>query len=71
MGWFPCWGTNAGFPWFMLIMPLLFFGVMFLLCRAGRGTWFAGCCGRRGESDMAAELSGIRREIEEIKKKIG
>ena len=71
MGWFPCWGPNAGFPWFMLIMPLFFFGMMFLFCRAGRGTWFAGCCGRHGGSGMAVELSEIRREIEEIKKKIG
>ena len=71
MGWFPCWGANAGFPWFMLIMPLLFFGIMLLLCRSGRRNGFVGCCDRRREADLAAEISGLRRELEEIKKKIG
>ncbi len=71
MGWFPCWGTNAGFPWFMVIMPLFFFGMMVFFCRSSRSTWFAGCCGRRREADLAAEVSGLRREVEEMKKKLG
>lgn len=71
MGWFPCWGANAGFPWFMLIMPLLFVGMMLLFCRPNRKAWFAGCCSRHNETDVAAELSGLRREVEELKKKLG
>lgn len=71
MGWFPCWGTNTGFPWFMLIMPLFFFAMMILFCRSGRWNGFAGCCGRRDGSYMMTELSGLRRDVEEIKKKLG
>ncbi len=71
MGWFPCWGANAGFPWFMLIIPILFFGMMFLFCRSGRSNWLVGCCNRQGGPDMAAEISGLRKEVEELKKKLG
>jgi hypothetical protein len=71
MGWFPCWGANAGFPWFMLIIPLFFFGMMFMFCRSGRGSWYAGCWNRGGRQDMTAELAGMRRDLEELKRKMG
>ena len=71
MGWVSCWGPNFGFPWFMLIMPILFLGMMFLFCRSSRGFRFMGCCGRHEKVDTVAELSALRREIEDLKKKLG
>jgi len=71
MGWFPYWGTYPGFPWFMLIMPLIFFGMMFVMCRLGRWGWSGGCCFSRGTPDIASEVTALRKEIEELKKKIG
>ena len=35
MGWGPYWGMNPGFPWFLLIMPVLCLGMMFFFYRSG------------------------------------
>lgn len=70
MGWFPCWGTNAGFPWFMMIIPLFFFGMMLVFCRGGRLGWYGGYWNRSDRKHVEIELAGMRREIEELKQKI-
>lgn len=71
MPWFPCWGTTWGFPWFMLIFPVLFFGMMIYFCRQRSNGWFAGCCGRHSAAKCSAELSEMRRELDELKRKMG
>ena len=40
MNWFPCFGANDGFPWIMLIFPLLFFAMMLLFCSRRRSYGF-------------------------------
>ena len=71
MNWFPCFGTGVGFPWIMLIFPLLFFGMMLYFCSRRRSYGFFGCCMRRTESDYAAELAGLRRGLDDLKRKLG
>ncbi|MBP2667478.1 MAG: hypothetical protein H6Q76_2458 [Firmicutes bacterium] len=70
MNWFPYCGITSGLSWVMVFMPLLFFGMMLFCWRTGRGSHFSGCCGMHRDTDLAAEVSGLRREIEEIKKNI-
>ena len=71
MNWFPCFGTGVGFPWIMLIFPLMFFGMMLYFCSRRPSTGFFGCCMRRTESEYAAELAGLRRDLDDLKRKMG
>lgn len=70
MGWFSFWGTNAGFPWFIFLIPLFFCGVMFFFCRSRHFAGYPGCWQRRRTQDIAVELTELRKELEELKKKI-
>ena len=71
MNWFPCFGTGVGFPWIMLIFPLLFFGMMLYFCSRRRSYGFFFFFMRRTENDYAAELAGMRRDLDELKRKLG
>lgn len=70
MNWFPCGGTAWGFPWLMLVFPVLCFGMMLYFCSFRKHHGFAGCRGRRQEADLTVELSALRKELDELKQKI-
>jgi hypothetical protein len=73
MGWFPYGEVNWGFPWFMLIMPLLCLGMMFFFCRIGfhRESARAVNCWHRWDyrDGMADEVVALRKELELLKQK--
>lgn len=73
MGGFPYWGVNPGFPWFMLIMPVLCLGMMFIFCRIGfrrdQGR-VSTCWSRWNHHDgLADEVAALRKEVELLKQK--
>ena len=75
MGWGPYWGMNPGFPWFLLIMPVLCLGMMFFFCRIGfrrdQGRP-SGCWSRwHHEDGLADEVIALRKEVELLKQNAG
>ncbi len=73
MGWGPYWGMNPGFPWFMLIMPVLCLGMVFFFCRIGfrRDQGRASTCWSRWNhhDGLADEVVALRKEVELLKQK--
>lgn len=72
---FPFWGFNSGFPWFLLIMPLLCFVMMFFFCRMGfrrESARAANCWHRWDHHDrLAEEVTALRKEVDALKKNVG
>ena len=75
MGGFPYWGVNPGFPWFMLMMPVLCLGMMFFFCRIGfrRDQERESTCWRRWNhhDGLADEVVALRKEVELLKQNAG
>ena len=73
MGWGPYWGMNPGFPWFMLIMPVMCLAMMFFFCRMGfwRGQARAanGCRCWNHHDRLSEEVIALRKEVELLKQK--
>ena len=75
MGGFPYWSANQGFPWFLLIMPVMCFAMMFLFCR--RGFWWeqgrAAIGWRRWNHHdrLSDEVVALRKELELLKQNAG
>lgn len=62
------WGVIPGFPWFLCIIPILFFlGMLFLLCRFRPRGWLNPCC-HDNTSGLAEEVAKLRKELAELKK---
>ncbi len=74
MGGLPYWGVNSGFPWFLLIMPVLCFVMMFFFCRRGfrREYVRAATCWQRWDRHdrLADEVAALRKEVAALKKNI-
>ena len=71
MGGFPYWGVNPGFPWFMLIMPVMCLAMMFIFCRIGfrrDQARTSACWGRWNHHyGLADEVAALRKEVELLK----
>ena len=69
----PYWGANPGFPWFLLIMPVLCLGMMFFFCRMGfrRNQGRAStCCNHWNHYDrLADEVVVLRKDVDLVKQK--
>ena len=68
MGCFSSLGANFGFPWFMLLFPVLFFGMMFFFCRTMTPIGYMGCWNRHERRDISSELDSLRKEVETLKR---
>jgi hypothetical protein len=61
---------GGGFPWFLCIIPVfLILGMMFMGWRFKRRWGISGCCSG-SKPELVEELTLIRKELEEVKKRL-
>ena len=71
MGCFFYEGGITGFPWFMCIIPVAFFlGIMVMVYWFMRKWRSSDCCNRE-TFELVAEVTQLRKELDDLKKKHG